>query len=648
MTEAEYWRGQLARANARHVKRLETLLRREFRRLLSELDLKRPQLTYQAGAMRGHQARLIAILASQSQATIHTFGFLALAMLKRDGEKAGEEQAPTRAERIAQTLVSIARTIASGAAADALAERLAQSPRLIEAVELALITHAPEASIETVAAAVLERPAIRVLVLEIQAAPAAPRVVRAIEAATAPPTPPPAPPAAPPPPPTKPPPAPGAGRKPPTRSRFSMLVERTVRDVSPARARRIAATSGQIIADILGDATRERWSLERTAKEIERVLGEEVSRARARVIARTELGGAQNAATLAMAQDREEAGEILEKVWVSIEDHRRRPTHADAHGQVRAIPEPFAVGQGSLMHPGDPAGPKEEVINCFPGETPVIALGELCKVYRRAYEGPLVTIKTKAGHSLRGSPNHPVLTPNGWVALCELARGDDIIGHRFEVGALSAEHKPNRQPLTIAETFELAAKVGATAGASGARHDFHGDGMRGNVDVVTLEWGLGFDRQTASGEQGGEIGLARADMRLASMPCPSGLDVRIFTANAATYCDVGGSDAGLASSGGHLGHAHSVGLAAAAHADASGPQSGVDGFAGDPMLSGERENAGAGPVLFCDQIDSVARENWRGHLYNLETDTGAFLAGFAVAGNCRCAMLIRRRQRSAF
>src|SRR5690606_21976046 len=138
---------------------------------------------------------------------------------------------------------------------------------------------------------------------------------------------------------------------PPRRSRFNVLVERLVRQEAPTRARRIAATNGRIIASVLGEAAREGWGEDQTAKRLQEALGNTLARYRARVIARTELGGAQNAAALAIARDREAAGERLQKRWLTNRDGRERSTHHHAHDQVRPIDEPFDVGEARLMHP---------------------------------------------------------------------------------------------------------------------------------------------------------------------------------------------------------------------------------------------------------------------------------------------------------
>lgn len=59
----------------------------------------------------------------------------------------------------------------------------------------------------------------------------------------------------------------------------------------------------------------------------------------------------------------EKAG-IEWKQWLTSALPNVRATHAEADQQTVAIDKPFTVGAAQLMHPGDPTGPAEEVINC--------------------------------------------------------------------------------------------------------------------------------------------------------------------------------------------------------------------------------------------------------------------------------------------
>lgn len=84
----------------------------------------------------------------------------------------------------------------------------------------------------------------------------------------------------------------------------------------------------------------------------------------ARRIARTESVGAYNAGSFQGAMSAQARGAEVEKRWLDTPDSRTRHTHRQAGGQTVPLAEPFAVGGASLLYPGDPTGPANEVIQC--------------------------------------------------------------------------------------------------------------------------------------------------------------------------------------------------------------------------------------------------------------------------------------------
>lgn len=87
----------------------------------------------------------------------------------------------------------------------------------------------------------------------------------------------------------------------------------------------------------------------------------ELTAARARTIARTEVISASNAGSLSMVELAEFGGT---KSWLATEDERTRPTHTLADGQTVAMADAFIVGGFPLHFPGDPSGPLQEIVNC--------------------------------------------------------------------------------------------------------------------------------------------------------------------------------------------------------------------------------------------------------------------------------------------
>ncbi|MDO4610977.1 phage minor head protein [Corynebacterium sp.] len=86
---------------------------------------------------------------------------------------------------------------------------------------------------------------------------------------------------------------------------------------------------------------------------------------RARRIARTETQRMIQAATMHAARvTQDTTGEPLEKAWVATLDPRTRDTHFAADGQRVPLDAKFTLGGHECDHPGDPALPAHECINC--------------------------------------------------------------------------------------------------------------------------------------------------------------------------------------------------------------------------------------------------------------------------------------------
>lgn len=86
---------------------------------------------------------------------------------------------------------------------------------------------------------------------------------------------------------------------------------------------------------------------------------------RGEVVGRTEAMASLHAGQReALNQMEEKTGvrsSAITKIWRSAQDGRERPSHRAMHGEEVQKDQPFSNG---LMHPGDPSGAAEEVIQC--------------------------------------------------------------------------------------------------------------------------------------------------------------------------------------------------------------------------------------------------------------------------------------------
>lgn len=165
-----------------------------------------------------------------------------------------------------------------------------------------------------------------------------------------------------------------------------------------------------------------------------------------------------------------------------------RPSHAEWQGKVysrsgRSTEYPSlvdATGYGTVT---GLCG-----ANCVVGDTKISGPNALA-AYRRKYSGEIVTIRTALGHNLTVTPNHPILTPHGWVAANKLSKGDYVFS-RVNSDGMPLGVRPNkyeREPSiknefnALGDTFGINSFLGSTT-------DFHNDGIKNqNIDIVFVD-----------------------------------------------------------------------------------------------------------------------------------------------------------------
>ena len=230
----------------------------------------------------------------------------------------------------------------------------------------------------------------------------------------------------------------------------------------------------------------------------------DVTASRAKFIARDQTS--KLVATL--NRERNQALGIEEYVWRTSKDERVRPTHRAKEGKTFRWDDP----------PKDTGAPGEDY-NCLPGSA-VVDLADGChKLWRRLYAGPLVSVVTSDGRSLEATPNHPVLTPRGWLPIDQLKEGDYVVHCEIDRRAIG-EVNENGLQIRFEDLFESAAVTELRHTARGSKFDFHGDGSENDVDVVRLDRLLCEDHMAALRKSRFDLDLASSDPSLAS----TGLD----------------------------------------------------------------------------------------------------------------------------
>lgn len=386
---------------------------------------------------------------------------------------------------------------------------------------------------------------------------------------------------------------------------------------------------------------------------------------RALVIARTEQVRAYREAT---HQTYLRNADVLEGwIWLSAANRRTCAACWAMHGTFHKLTERLDG------HP-----------QCVVGGT-IISSPQVLATSKRWFDGQVVEIVTVNGNHLTITKNHPVLTDKGWIAAHLLRVGDNVISSVDSERAVSVvDPNHERGPSTIEDVLESFARSGGMSSVSMPTTpvDFHGDGGNGEVNIVyansLLQCGfksfiseplsqhpLGFGRVGRS-SLASYRGITQMLMAFGASPLGimhwSGDPLDFFGRANTSHQPIslnlpanGNAHFGELSSDYVSGNAvfggDSVfGLSRkVVSSDAFGQFDAVS-LVGDNGASLEfpiersvadveslADFFGGESGLVClDSIVHVSVRQFSGHVYNLETSTGWYIANNIITHNCRC------------
>ena len=126
--------------------------------------------------------------------------------------------------------------------------------------------------------------------------------------------------------------------------------------------------------------------------------------------------------------------------------------------------------------------------HCFVSGTKVLARGVQAHS-SRDYIGEIVTIRISGCDELTVTPNHPILTPKGWVAAGSLVKGDKVVKYidsKSFIGRKNPNdiHIPTRIE-DIPHTLRKSCGVSSITVETTAEQ-FHGDGIDGKVAIIDV------------------------------------------------------------------------------------------------------------------------------------------------------------------
>lgn len=399
-----------------------------------------------------------------------------------------------------------------------------------------------------------------------------------------------------------------------------------------------------VVAAIL-EGSNNAESTEQIARRVDDILtftGSENWNHRAQVIAQTETNRHFNGSMLAHGLLREKAGEAgLSKRWDTVMDGKERKAHELANDDVQPLGQPFIVDGEALLFPGDPTGSPSNVINCVPGST-IITAHKVIAAYRFLWTGSLITVIGERGLRFTVSPNHPVLTELGWVAACDLQKGDSFIGTSF--GDAPTRTSPDVQsgPTEAEEIFKTLVGVAHRQRVNGLSVNFYGDRPDGDVDVVLAHRPLSFGLKAADLDHFSQFCFTCADAPASPL---SSLHQFTIGSRNATNCSMRFGDLVSPLLNRHQVPLHGFGLGLASKRNAIHLQPATDCLPTDAKVLGESINGPSHQVFLDKVIDVTVNTISTTHLYTFQTNSGIYLANGIVSHNCRCSLRLEKAGR---
>lgn len=407
---------------------------------------------------------------------------------------------------------------------------------------------------------------------------------------------------------------------------------------------------------------------------------------RALVIARTETLDAYRTASALT----HEANDHVLAGWMWLADLGPRccPACWGMHGSVHPLDEPGPLGHQQCLTAGAVvSGPRATASTT------------------RRYRGDVIDIETDGGHRLTVTPNHPVLTTQGWVPASELREGHYLIcagpGERPSSGGRPHDHQVPALVEDVAQSVGGAAAM-APISVPTAAEDFHGDGAGGEIHVVRADGFLWDHMHVALGQPAGHLAFLRRGVRGQPSRAQFSGEGTVGSVLHGQWHSTSGLLCAEHERSTLLGSAprghQSVGGRGITSAYARSSQAVLDGASRDPVLLGERvagltglisgdhldsrdsalrQDRVAGPAaskrarfgwgspqsaldedspqaglasvvpsrddlapftgqVVSDRVFNVRRRSFRGHVYNLQTITGWYVANGILVHNCRC------------
>lgn len=276
--------------------------------------------------------------------------------------------------------------------------------------------------------------------------------------------------------------------------------------------------------------------------------------------------------------------------------------------------------------------------NCVLGDTLITSANGISAVFKRVFKGEVVTINTVSGNKLTVTPNHPILTSNGWVSAHLVNVGDKCFNQSSCKGVGSVDGDNDRGFVTAEDVFESFGRSSNVVSGKVeiSSPDFHGDAFNDEVAEVRAARDLSVMANTSIIKHGGDCVFGGGYMPFIDPSIHSG-GVTAFLLEApgsSSGCNIGISGDGLLFDGGASIHPGLLLSGSTPDDNTVLSENTLNGTWADAEHIRNASDSYAGGV-FLDDVISVERSYFCGHVYNLQTIDSCYSANGIITHNCR-------------
>ena len=364
---------------------------------------------------------------------------------------------------------------------------------------------------------------------------------------------------------------------------------------------------------------------------------EKIGKTRARLIARTEIIQAHNEAAINEFKALENiVGEEIKVQWWTALDERVRPRHSVWHGKI------YTKKKARTML-GEP--------NCLLGTAMCYSPSCVERTFERFYDGPFVILNCASGNQLTCTPNHPILTINGFFPAGLLNVNDTLLNCRMPNDPVSISTEKQNIKATmkdIASSFSLPNHI--TSSSRGIPLNFHGDGINDEITIIRSDSELWDDfgiseffecfsnKKFSFGSMqnffGSRYGAAFSDFLRVYLSSSFGMrEVNLIRSLFRR----------------HMLPFNKFGFSACSESDVLFNKSSINNLTRTAKIFSKLVNGSSGEIFF-DKLIDIQFKSEGVHVYNLQTKDGFYCAvdfidqnsdkvNYYITGNCRCTLL---------